>query len=266
MNIIIREWKQGWKSFLIWALGLGVLVIGGMVKFTAMAGSDSAEMTQLLAQFPRPVLAIFGMAEANIETLSGFYSVLQFYAVLALSCYAVSLGCNAVLRESIDKTDEFLFTKPCGRTYVLTAKLIASWAFLTVLCMLNGLFSYLAPVVYGLENTIPWEMLRMTAAAYAVALLFFALSAALAAWIPRAERAVQAAYGLLLTAYAFSVVFDMDTRFAFLRPVTPFRYFRARELLNGQINSVYLAVTVGFIAVCLGLTVWGFRKKDLTET
>ena len=78
----------------------------------------------MLSQMPKPVLALFGMSEVNIETLGGFYAVLEFYAMIVIGCYAVSLGTSAVLRESMDKTYEFLFTKPCGRLRILTVKVV----------------------------------------------------------------------------------------------------------------------------------------------
>ena len=46
-------------------------------------------------------------------------------------------------------------------------------------------------------------------------------------------------YGVLLLSYGLSVVFDMDERFACLRPVTLLRYFRAGELLGYMGDSGY---------------------------
>lgn len=263
MNILKRELKQNFKAFLIWTAGLAFLVLCGMVKFSGMAQTEAGGMNEMLSQMPKPVLALLGMSEVNIETLGGFYAVLEFYAMIVIGCYAVSLGTSAVLRESMDKTYEFLFTKPCGRLRILTVKLLGGLIYLTLLCGLNAQFSWIAPGLYGIENTIGEEMLLYAVAVWLVGLVFFSLSAFLSTLATRSERAMQLSYGALLLSYGLCVVFDMEDRFHWLRPVTLFRYFRAGELLEGRLHGGYLLVTVVCSAVLLIAACIAFRNKDL---
>ena len=206
---------------------------------------------------------MFGMAEARIETLGGFYAVLQFYAMILLACYAVHLGTASVLRESMDKTYEFLFTKPCGRMHILSMKLLGGLLFLGAMCLLNGLFSWIAPGLYGIRNTIQ----KRNFAVFGRGVLGRAVVLSMGAWISvvmkRGERAVQVAYGTVLLSYGLSVAFDMDERLECLRPVTLFRYFRAGELLEGHLHAGYLISLLLFSALFLALAYLGFRRKDL---
>lgn len=263
MSILKRELRQGFKPFVLWASGFAFLVLGGMVKFSGMEAMKGAGMGQMLSQFPKPVLAMFGMAEARIETLGGFYAVLQFYAMILLACYAVHLGTASVLRESMDKTYEFLFTKPCGRMHILSMKLLGGLLFLGAMCLLNGLFSWIAPGLYGIRNTIQREILLFSAAVFWVGLLFFSVGAWISVVMKRGERAVQVAYGTVLLSYGLSVAFDMDERLECLRPVTLFRYFRAGELLEGHLHAGYLISLLLFSALFFALAYLGFRRKDL---
>lgn len=264
MNILKKELQQGVKPFILWTLGIAFLVIGGMMKFYGVSRAESGGLSDMLAQIPKPVLAMFGMAEANIETFGGFYSVLQFYAVIAICCYAIHLGTSSVLRESIDKTYEFLFTKPCGRMVILTMKLLAGLIWLTALCVINGAFSYLAPRLYGIENTIPEKMMLFIVTFYLVALFFFAMSVMLSVLITKSEYAIQASYVVLLISYSLSVVFDMDTRFEFLRFAIPLKYFRASELLVGRVHMGYLTAMLIMMMVFIVISGIGFQRKDLT--
>lgn len=261
MNILKKEFRYGWKLFCLWTLGVAFLVMGGMVKFSGMEGS--AGMGSMLAAFPRAVLAMFGMAKADVTTLGGFYYVLEFYAMLAVGCYGISLGSGCVLRESMDKTYEFLFTKPCGRSYILNRKLFSGFLFLTALCILNGVFSFLAPGFYGIKNTIGREMVTVALAIYLVGLFYFGVSALLAVVISQPERAVQVSYGCLLAGYGLSVVYDMDEELAFLRFATPFQYFRAEELLEGKLNGGYGAAVLVLTVAALAGAGYIFKKKDL---
>lgn len=263
MNILKQECRQEIKPFIFWTIGIGFLIFGGMVKFIGVSGTDTAAMAGFMSAFPKAVLALFGMAEADIETFGGFYAILQFFVMIAIGCYGVHLGTNAVLRESMDKTYEFLFTKPYSRVRILSLKLSAGFMYLLVLCILNAVFSYMAPALYGIENDISSSMLLFPLAVFLVSMLFFACSALISAWLSSPERAVQISNAVLLLAYALSVVFDMDERFEVLRPLTPFKYFRSSELLKGNISYGYIAAVLILTAVCLTAALQIFRRKDL---
>ena len=81
---------------------------------------DGASLNQLLARFPRVVLAVLGISGVDVETPGGYYAVLAFYAVICASLYGASLGAGAVNREAVDKTYEFLFTRPRSRAAILS--------------------------------------------------------------------------------------------------------------------------------------------------
>ncbi len=263
MNIFKMELKQGFKAFFFWTCGIAFLLLVGMMKFSGVQGSENGSISALMAGIPKPVLAMFGMAEANVETLAGFFFILQFYALLVLCCYAVHLGTSCVLRENMDKTYEFLFTKPCGRLRILSTKMCAGLCYLVLITFLNTVFSYLSPGLYGIENTIAGTMFLYPIATFLVCLLFFSLSMAISALSSRSERAVQISNGILLLAYALSVLFDMDTKFEVLRFATPLKYFRAAELEAGDLN-IFFAVAVALLfAIFTIIAFQAFKKKDL---
>ena len=161
MNILKKELRHGLKHFLLWSILIILFVLGGMVKFSGIAETDTNIFTEMMEAIPKPVLAMFGMAEANIETFGGFYAVIQFYIMIAISFYAVHLGTGSVIRENVDKTYEFLFTKPCGRMHILSVKMIAGVILITAMTLLNLICSFLAPNIYDINNSIKSEMLLL---------------------------------------------------------------------------------------------------------
>ena len=124
MNLFRREIKAGIKPFLLWTLGLFAFIFAGIVKSSA-AMADGRFMTELIGKFPRIVIAVMGMANVDIANFGGFYAVLMQYVFVLTAVFAVYLGNNAVSRESIDKTYEFLFTKPRSRSFILAARTAA---------------------------------------------------------------------------------------------------------------------------------------------
>ena len=264
MQIYKKELVRGLKTFVIWALMVVVLVLGGMTKGNALMSAENGGLGDMLSQFPKAVLAMFGMAEANVETFGGFYSVLEFYIMIIVCCCAVSYGTNSVLRENIDKTYEFLFTKPCGRMHILTSKLLAGFTWVCALCAVNAGASALIPVVYDVENAASAKMPLFWLGIFLTSSVFFSLSALLSAAIKRSELAVKISYRCFLLAYALSVVFDMDERLECVRFLTPLKYFRASELLDGVVSPSYTAAALVLTAAFTAGAFVLFRRKDLT--
>ena len=263
MNIFKREIRLNFKPFIFWILGIGFLIFGGMVKFLGVQGTADNSLQTIIEIFPKPVLAMLGMAEGNISTFAGFYGILEFYILVALCCYAIQLGSNAVLRENIDKTYEFLYTKPVSRSYILTMKLLSAVLFLTIISLLNLLFSYLAPLLYGIENSLNEKIFIFALAIYLVSMLYFSITILLATIIKKSQLAIQLSYIFLLIGYGLAVMFDLDKEFESVRCLTPLKYFRASELSKGIFSISYLIMTVLIIIVCTLLTYHFFKHKDL---
>lgn len=263
MNILRRELKAGRKAFLFWSLGLFFLVFAGMTKYTGIA-MDGASVSELLAQFPRVVLAVMGIAGVDAETLGGYYAILVFYAVICASLYGSSLGASAVNREAVDKTYEFVFTKPRSRTAILAMKLTAGLVFLALFAILNYLFSMAAMAVLKFDTDISRAILLFSVSVFLVGLVFFSLSACLCAAVRRPEKG--ALYGNLcfLAAFLIGVVCDMLETPGALRLLSPIKYFLASDVLAGRLDFAYLLVVFGLSAVLLSAAFWRFNKKDLS--
>ena len=264
MNSIIRhEIKTGGKPFVLWTLGLAFLIMAGMYKFLGFNAENGTDINVLFSQFPKIILAMLGMANADIQTLSGYYAVLETYTLIVTAIFAIHLGANAVSREMIDKTYEFVFTKPRTRIYILGSKLGAGLAYLCLFSLFNLIFSFLAIRFVGFENTIRTAIYLYALNALLVGLIFFSLAAALSALFNRAELGMRASNALFILTYILSVLFDITENPGLLKLLTPLRYFEAQDLLNGTLDLVYIiiALLLSMIFLCLSLRL--FTKKDL---
>jgi ABC-2 type transport system permease protein len=187
MNILKRELRAGLKPFILWTVGMFILVFIGIAKFQGIS-AGGADISQLLNQFPRPVLAVLGMAGLDVSTLGGYSAILFYYVLICAVIYAVHIGSSAVTRESVDKTYEFIFTKPVSRDKILAMKLTAGWIFLFIFCVLNAVFSFMAISTLKIADTITGPILLFSLAVFLIASLFVALSAFLAALVRQADK------------------------------------------------------------------------------
>ncbi len=263
MNILKRELRAGFKPFIFWTIGLFVLVLIGVAKFQGVS-AGGGDITVLMDQFPRPVLAVLGMVDVDISTLGGYASVLFYYVLICAVIFSVNVGSSAVTRESVDKTYEFIFTKPVTRGKILTMKLAAGWIYLFIFCALNAVFSLIAVATLKQAETITGPTLLYSLAIFLTASLFIALSAFLATMARQPDKG--SLYGNLAFLYAFilGVIYDMLENGGPLRLISPFKYFLPADLLACKMDAVYtvitLLVTASFILGAAAL----LKKKDLT--
>jgi len=262
MNLFKKELKSSLKPFLFWTLGLFVFVFAGIVKSSA-AMSDGQFMTELISKFPRIVVAVMGMANVDISQFGGFYAVLMQYIFVLTAVYAAHLGSRAVSRESVDKTYEFLFTKPRTRSFILAWKLLAALVFLTAYACLNLVFSMLAVKQLSLAGDYTALFMRFSLTLWFVGLVFFTLAAMLAAVFRVAEHGARAGNLAVVGTYALAVVYDLLDRPGILRVFTPFRYFLNTEVVEGTVSPLYLLLCVALSIVFLLVAFRRFDRRDL---
>lgn len=258
-----RELKTGRRAFLLWTFGLFFIVVAGLTKFTGFAGNT--EVLKIFDDFPKIVLAVFGMVGVDVSTLPGFYAILAFYSIICAVIYGISLGANAVNRESIDKTYEFIFTKPRSRFYVINIKLLGGIIYLTAFCLLNLLFSFAATALQGIENTISEQMVLFSVAMWLISFLFFMLCVFLSALINKPEKGAQAANAVFLLSFLIGMAYDILENAAFLRYFAPLKYFSYGEVLSGTLNTKFIIICLVASFIFYTAASLIFSKKDLLD-
>ncbi len=262
MNILKRELRAGLKPFLFWSLGLFVLVFAGITKFTGISTGGDA-IKQVVDSMPRMVTALIGCVGLDLTTLGGYYGVLSFFSLLCAAIYGVYLGDNAVSREAVDKTYEFVFTKPRSRVYILGMKLASALIFYTLFCLLNYLFSISAIKMLNVENDLNSQMVLFTLAAYLCGLTFLGISAMFAAAVTEAEKGSRYANRTVMIAFGMGVVIDMLDHPGILRVLSPFKYFPAGRLLENHLDAGYVLLAILIWAGASFAAIRWFDRKDL---
>ena len=273
MNVYLRELRSQARAFLVWAAVLAFFVVVGTYKFTGMQGEAGDQAMQLLESFPRPVLAMFGLAATNAMKFGGFFAMIEFYAVLIASAWALGLGHAVVSREIVDGTDEFLFTKPVSRVRVLAEKLAAALTLLVAMTCANalsaaGAVGALGDSVGGAGGQTGGELFAIVAAGSAWVLLsglfFLALGVALAALVGSAGLASRCGLSLLACAYAASVAYDLFAdKASWLRALSPIRYLGMDDVAHGVVTATGAAALVALAAAGLAAGTWAFARRDL---
>ncbi len=261
MNILKKELWAGLKPFVLWMIGMFVLCYAGIIKYDSFTTSGS--MMELLNSFPRVVLAVMGAVGVDIGTLAGYTALLFYYVLICAVIYAVHLGSSAITRETVDKTYEFIFTKPRSRTSILLMKLASAYLFLLLFCVFNGLFAMIAVGYLKSAENISGQIWFCSLTVFLIGALFIALAAFFASAAKQPEKG--ALYGNLAFLYAFilGIAYNMLESPGILRVITPFSYFTAADMVAEKLDLVYTVITFAMTGGLLFGTIRKFEGKDL---
>ncbi|MNY63824.1 ABC-2 family transporter protein [compost metagenome] len=95
-------------------------------------------------------------------------------------------------------------------------------------------------------------------------LLFLVIGTAIAAVNKNAKKAASLATGIMLVTFILSIAIDFNDKLAFLKYVTPFKFYEAKNIMyGGGFDAVYVIISVVAIALLTVVTYVSFEKRDL---
>ena len=263
MNIFFREMKANRKSLIFWIAGLIFMIVAGMAKYGGATASGQS-MNELVQQMPRALQIIVGVGTFDLTTVSGYYGMLFIYLVLMGTIHAAMLGANIISKEQADRTSEFLFVKPISRAKIISWKLAAATVNMVIFNIVTGVLSIVMTNYYGKGESIAGDIFRLLIGMFILQIMFLLIGTGIAAVSKNIKTPASAATGILLAAYMLSMGIDMNEKLDFLKYLTPFKYFEAKNLMFGGVfDPVFLALSIGIIVSLLGVTYVFYKKRDL---
>lgn len=262
MNLFWREMKAARKSLIAWCIGMLLMVIAGMSKYGGISNS-SQSLNEMMKQMPKSLQAILGVGSLDLSTTIGYFGMLFLYLVLIGTIHALILGAGIISKEERDKTSEFLMTKPISRTKIISFKLLAALANVTILNLVTCLSSAYMIVYYSDGEAKTVEMILLMAGLYFLQLIFLAVGTGIAAVSNKPKSSVSVGTGILLFTFILSIVIELNSKLENLKYATPFKYFEASQILiDKELNLTFITLSliiIGFISI----TYIYYQKRDL---
>lgn len=263
MNIVMREMKANLRSLIFWSVGMVLMVLISMGKYAAMPISGQA-INEFVSQIPKALQVVMGVGVFDLSKASGFYGVLYQYLLLIATIHSVMLGASMIAKEELDKTAEFLFTKPVSRARVLRFKLVAAFLNLVILNGVTLLSSILICNQVAGDEDLTGDILILMGGLFILQVLFLSLGAVLAAISKNPKTAQAMATVVLLITFLLAIFIDLNAKLEPLQYFTPFKYFEAQDLLNGgDGDPIFVTISLVLSTIFIGATFWGYQRRDL---
>ncbi|OCA83254.1 ABC transporter [Bacillus sp. FJAT-27225] len=263
MNIFVRELKAHLKSLILWSIGMVFMVFSGMGKFSYYEGSGEA-VNELISQIPKTLRTVLGFGDFDLTKATGFYGVLFLYLVIMATIHAAMLGANMISKEERDKTAEFLMVKPVSRNKIISMKLLAGLFNIVILNLVTLVSSLGIVGGYASGEEVSDEIGLLMAGLFFLQVMFIVIGSGIAALCKNPKSAASIATSILLGTFILSIIVDMDERVENLKYITPFKYFDAAQIVNGNgFESVFVVLSILIISLMLWITYTYYRKRDL---
>lgn len=263
MNLYLRELKAHRKSIIIWSLSMMLLIMGGVGKYTAGAATGANSFNDMIAEMPKSLKNLMGVGVFDLSKLVDYFGILYLYLALMLTIHAVMLGNGIIAKEERDKTAEFLLVKPISRRNIVTSKLLAALTNVIIMNLVTwvttvGVFS---KVSKGEDYAIP--VFHMMLGLLGMQIFFLALGSLLAAGLSRYKISSPIATGILLGMYFLSVTIDISGKIDFLKWVTVFKYFDAKDILKNGYNFIFLLLALLLTSIFTFGTYHFYKGRDM---
>ncbi|OON98374.1 MAG: hypothetical protein ATN35_05400 [Epulopiscium sp. Nele67-Bin004] len=266
MQILKYELKIRLKPFILWCIALILLFVSGSMEFEGIAGANSESINVILNYYPPIVLALMGITESiDFVHLEGYVWVLGYMSTVIASFYALTLGSSVVNRELIDKTFEFLFTKPKKRTYILSIKVLSGILYLTGFSLLNFTCSLFMMNPLDANIDISNLMFLSSVGTYVTSLVFFVIAICISILVKKHEQSSKIINLFFLISFILGGIYDVVDNANILRIFTPLRYFLYKDAQGGNISISFILFSGMIIIVLMTIAYSFFKKRDLTE-
>ena len=262
-TIFRHEFRTRMRSVAIWSLAVAALVLL-FFSFFGVFADQAALMNEMMAKFPPEMRAAFSLDRMDLSSVLGFYSLIYLFVQLCLAIQAGNYGFGLVSIEESELTADFLLSKPVSRAQVLTSKLLAALASLTITNLVLWLSSFVAISLFrGQREYEPRTLILLLLSTVIFQLFFLSVGLLISLLVKRVRSVTPWGLGLGFGAYVLSAFSGMlgDVK---LELITPFKHLDAAYIVQrGAYDTPLVLLNVAVTVVSLAASYWLYLRRDI---
>lgn len=263
MNIFIHEIRSYLKSVGIWSVAIFLIILIYFSAFNAIA-LESADLEQMLGNFPEEMLIAFGMNNMDFTSLLGFFGVVFLFCQICLAIQASNYGFSLLSIEERELTADFLLPKPVGRSKIFTAKLLAAILALTITNLAVWASSFFVINLNRDGRTYDVQTLVLILSTVVLFQLFFLSVGIITSLLMKRVRSViPLSMALSFGMYILNIFGSMLGEDK-LEIISPFRHFDPNYILaNGSYNLPLVMISVAVIVIAIPASYILYQKRNI---
>ncbi|QCJ45387.1 ABC transporter permease [Bacillus sp. S3] len=262
MNIFIHEMKAYRKSTIVWSISLIMLIILFM-SFYVSFSKDAAEFTKILTSYPEAIRQAFGINLDQFFSILGFYCYPLSIITLCGAIQAMNLGTGIVSKEVLEKTADFLLTKPVTRTQILTAKLLAALVSIVITFIVYFAAAGITASVVKTEDFSMEIFFLLSLTLLLVQVMFLAIGIIISVIVPRIKSVLTVSLATVFGFYFLGMLSSTSGEEA-KRYLSPFKYFDTAYIMkHSGFETPFLLAGAVIVCGAILASYFVYTKKDI---
>ena len=265
MAIFKYELKQYKASMIIWSAAVSLAIIFLLPVFVNLMANKALFNADMMIKLSKNTVATaMGINMKSFLTPNGIYSYVTSFIMIAFAVNGTNIGLSIISKEYMQKTADFLMTKPHSRGSVFLSKLLAAAVYCTVIGITYFVASLFIMKAYtkGQFEFLPFVLIALSC--ILIQFLYLAVGMLIAVIMPRLKTPVVLAIGVAYITFIFGS-YSRVVKNTFVGYLSPYTYFSSsyiRDHSSYQPMNLLLFFTVTIICLTAGYCI--FVKKDVT--
>lgn len=265
MNIYLHEFKAKWKSVMVWSLSIMALLFVFTSIYTSFS-SQSALLSEMMANFPRELLLAFGMENMDWSNVLGYFGLIFLFCQICLAIQAANYGFGLVSIEESELTADFLLAKPVSRTAIMNSKLLAAFTSLTITNLVVWVVSFASLALFAEGKEYETKALVILLLSIIVFQSFFlSVGLAVSLMMKRVRSVTPLSMGLVFGLYILNVFGDMLGKKS-VEVVSPFTQFDPNYILKNAAWDMSLAwISLAAIVISVAVSYYLYIRRNIAS-
>ena len=262
--MIKRELKVNFKSFIIWTSIILVMFLFVALIYPYIITDDTINgIDEMMKVFPKDLLKAFNMDITSISTFYGWFKSEGFmFIMLIIGIYSSFLGSSILLKETSDKTIEYLNSLPISRNKILFNKVLVGLLYSVLIVIVVCIFNYILLLYSGDFNVKEYLLLSISPVLISIPL--FALNFYISLFFKKVKKTYGLSLGLVFIFYLVNVLSELSKNVEFLKYVSIYTLASVRDIIEyTKINSICIILSIIISITFIVLSYIRYNKKEL---
>jgi len=263
MNTIKWETKRYFRSVLTWTIAISALQFIYAAIYPSFV-NEKEMMIRWTKMMPQTLMKFFGFETLDLSNILNYYAAISsFYVNLMGSIFATFVGVRALSREEIEKTAEFLLTRPVSRTRIVSLKLLACTIQILIFDGVTGTLSMIFLNMYKTGDFSTSKFWILWLSQLLLHLTIMNLSFFIGAVQKKPEIAVSLSLAAMAGLYVINALSKITETLRIVGYLTPYFYADSSRIIKHGFGNIFVIYFVLVNTLLILLCLMIYRKKDI---
>lgn len=266
MNIVRLELKNNFKGLLTWIISLSIIILILLVFFPSMQTEGMKSLTNVKMEGINPaILASLGLEVlVDFSILTNYFGYLFQFVALATTIFITQGAFNLLIKDEVDGTIEYIYSKPISRRKLFFSKLMSLIIQYAILIFVLFIISFILYLIYGDLSLL--QSLKETSilfgGLYFIGLIYLAIGILLSMLVKTYKGNSGVGIGVVMFSFILGVLSTIVEKLDKLSLFIPIKWIEYQKVLN---EGFYLKeITIGIFVVLIFIYI-SYKKYEIRD-